>query len=76
MADAASSTKDDKERTALLKKVSKEGLQNLALDELERLQELIERKDYTHDKKAQKSKLRLLSQIYSKINEIKESEDS
>ena len=67
-------TKDDKERVELLSRVSesKEGFKNLSLEQLHRLQELVEKKDYSHDKKAHKSKVKLLAKINVRIYEIEE----
>ena len=60
-------TDDDKERIKLLDEVSKNRLKNFSLEKLIRLQELLEKKDYTHEKKANKSKKKLLSQINVEI---------
>ncbi len=62
-------TKEDKERVALLRTVASEGMDALDGGQLERLQELVEKKDYTHSKKGQKSKLRLLAKINVAIYE-------
>ena len=56
-------TDDDKERIKLLNEVSKNRFKNFSLEQLIRLQELLEKKDYTNQKKAAKSKKKLLSQI-------------
>ena len=56
-------TDEDKERVKLLNEVTKNKFKNLTLEQLIRLQELLEKKDYSHQKKANKSKKRLLSQI-------------
>ena len=53
-------TDDDKERIKLLEEVSKNKFKNFSLEQLIRLQELVEKKDYGHDKKANKSKKKLL----------------
>lgn len=58
---------EDKERVELLTEVSKNKFKNLSLVELERLQELIEKTDYSHQKKAHKSKMKLLGQINVEI---------
>ena len=63
---------DDLERVKLLNIVSKRGLKNLSLEQLKRLQILVEKKDYSHDKKARKSKMKLLAQINSRIYELEE----
>ena len=60
-------TDDDKERIKLLEEVSKKQVKNLSLEQLIRLQELLEKKDYSHEKKANKSKKKLLSQINVEI---------
>jgi len=54
---------DDLERLRLLNIVSQKGIKTLSRIELERLQYLLEQKDYSHDTKAQKSKTKLLKQI-------------
>lgn len=58
-----SSKNDDLERLRLLDIVSQKGIKALSRIELERLQYLIEQKDYSHDTKTQKSKTKLLKQI-------------
>jgi len=63
---------DDLERVKLLNIVSKRGFKDLSLEQLKRLQILVEKKDYSHDKKARKSKMKLLAQINSKIYELEE----
>ena len=60
-------TDDDKERIKLLEEVSKNKYRNFSLEQLIRLQELLEKKDYGHDKKAEKSKKKLLTQINVEI---------
>jgi len=60
-------TAEDKERIMLLEKVSKNQVKNLSLEQLIRLQELLEKKDYSNEKKANKSKKKLLSQINVEI---------
>ena len=60
-------TEDDKERIKLLEEVSKKQVKNLSLKQLIRLQELLEKKDYSHQKKANKSKKKLLTQINVEI---------
>jgi len=57
-------TDEDKERVKLLGEVSKNKFKNFSLEQLIRLQELVEKKDYSNQKKADKSKKKLLSQIY------------
>ncbi len=65
-------TSDDLERVKLLNIVSKRGFKDLSLEQLKRLIILVEKKDYSHDKKARKSKMKLLAQINSKIYELEE----
>ena len=60
-------TDEDKERIKLLNEVSENKFKNLSLENLKRLQELVEKKDYTNQKKANKSKKKLLSQINVEI---------
>lgn len=57
----------DQERLLLLGVVSKKGLKVLTLEQLMRLQELVEKKDYEHDKKTLKSKMKLLQKISHEI---------
>ncbi|KEQ56632.1 hypothetical protein AAA799E16_01154 [Marine Group I thaumarchaeote SCGC AAA799-E16] len=67
-------TDEDKERVELLRLVSssKHEFKNLTLEQLKRLQELVEKKDYSHDKKAHKSKVKLLGKINVRIYEMTE----
>lgn len=69
-------TPEDRERVELLSKISKSrhGFKQLTLQELKRLQELIEKKDYSHNKKARKSKIKLLTKINVRIYELEEGE--
>ena len=60
-------TDEDKERVKLLIEVEKNKLKNFSLEQLIRLQELLEKKDYSHEKKANKSKKKLLKQINVEI---------
>ena len=60
-------TDEDKERIKLLNEVYKNKFKNFSLEQLIRLQELLEKKDYSHLKKADKSKKKLLSQINVEI---------
>ena len=60
-------TDDDKERIKLLEEVSKNKFKNFTLEQLIRLQELVEKKDYSDEKKANKSKKKLLKQINVEI---------
>ena len=60
-------TAEDKERIDLLNEVQKNKFRNLSLEQLIRLQELVEKKDYSHEKKANKSTTKLLNQINIEI---------
>ena len=60
-------TNDDKERIKFLEEVSKNKFKNFTLEQLIRLQELVEKKDYSNEKKANKSKKKLLAQINVEI---------
>jgi hypothetical protein len=57
------SNSNDLERVKLLDIVLHKGIKALSRIELERLQYLVEQKDYSHDAKAQKSKAKLLRKI-------------
>ncbi len=65
-------TDEDKERIKLLNEVSENKLKNLSLEQLIRLQELLEKKDYSDQKKADKSKKKLLSEINVEIYKRKD----
>ncbi|MCJ8306404.1 MAG: hypothetical protein HRU07_05075 [Nitrosopumilus sp.] len=67
-------TDEDRERVKLLQLItnSKNEFKNLSLKQLSRLQELVEKKDYSHDKKAHKSKVKLLRKINVQIYELTE----
>ena len=67
-------TDEDRERVKLLQQItsSKNEFQKLSLEQLSRLQELVEKKDYSHDKKAHKSKVKLLNKINVRIYELTE----
>ncbi len=67
-------TKDDRERVKLLRLItsSKNEFKKLSLEQLSRLQELVEKKDYSHYKKAHKSKMKLLGKINVRIYELTE----
>ena len=60
-------TDEDKERIKLLNEVYKHKFKNFSLEQLIRLQELLEKRDYSNQKKADKSKKKLLSQINVEI---------
>ncbi len=65
-------TKEDKERIHLLRIVEKKGLKPLNLENLQLLERLVEKKDYGDNKKAQKSKMKLLNKINVAIYELSE----
>ena len=67
-------TDEDKERVKLLAQVSssKNEFKKMTVVQLRRLQELVEKKDYSHDKKAHKSKVKLLGKINVRIYELEE----
>jgi len=56
---------DGAELKKLLQAVSDKGLQALTIEEMDRLRALLEAKDYGGNKKAEKSKKKLLKQINS-----------
>ena len=60
---------DDIERKRLLEIVSKKGVKVLTRPELERLQNLLEVRDYSNNEKANKSKKKLLNKINAAIYE-------
>jgi hypothetical protein len=67
-------TPEDRERLELLQTVSssRKAFNNLSLGQLKRLRELVEKKDYSHNKKAHKSKVKLLSKINVRIYELED----
>lgn len=65
-------TPDDKRRIEMLEIISKKGLKTLSLGDLKELIILVEKKDYSHSKKAQKSKMKLLAQINARVYDIEE----
>ena len=67
-------TSEDRERVALLQLItnSKHEFDKLSVSQLTRLQELLEKKDYSHHKKAHKSKLKLLAKINVRLYELEE----
>lgn len=67
-------TSEDRERVALLQLItnSKHEFNKLSVAQLTRLQELLEKKDYSHDKKAHKSKIKLLGKINVRLYELEE----
>jgi len=58
---------DDQERLLLLEIVSQKGLKVLTLEQLVRLQTLLEKKNYNRDKKILNSKTKLLKKISHEI---------
>ncbi|MFM9875706.1 MAG: hypothetical protein ACKVN8_04960 [Nitrosarchaeum sp.] len=67
-------TPEDRERIKILQLItsSKHEFKKLTLEQIKRLEELIEKKDYSHDKKAHKSKVKLLAKINLRIYELSE----
>lgn len=65
-------TDEDKRRIELLRIVSEKGLKMLNFDQLVELRLLVEKKDYSHNKKAQKSKGKLLAKINAAIYDTAE----
>ena len=67
-------TSEDRERTKLLTLISssKHEFDKLSLEQLARLEELLKKKDYSHDKKADKSKTKFLKRINVRIYELTE----
>ena len=67
-------TSEDRERVALLQLItnSKHEFNKLSVAQLTRLQDLLEKKDYSHDKKAHKSKLKVLGKINVRLYELEE----
>ncbi len=65
---------EDHERIKLLTLISssKHEFDKLSLEQLARLQVLLEKKDYSHDKKADKSKSKFLKRINVRIYELTE----
>ncbi|GIT55065.1 MAG: hypothetical protein VYC45_01745 [Thermoproteota archaeon] len=60
--------KDDFKRVELLNLVTKKGgMRNLSLEQLILLDELLKKKDYSNQEKAEKSKKKLLKQINIEI---------
>jgi len=58
---------EDQERLILLEIVSKKGLRVLTMEQLMRLQALVEKKSYGNSKKVLKSKRKLLEKISFEI---------
>ena len=60
------------ERVALLTLVSRGEIKKMSAGQLRRLEELVSRKDYSHDRKAEKSKKKLLAKINARMYELEE----
>ena len=60
-------TEEDKERIDLLNEVQKNKFNNLSLEQLIRLEGLLKKKDSSNEKKAAKSKTKLLKHINIEI---------
>ena len=67
-------TAEDRERVKLLASISssKHEFDKLSLEQLARLEELLKKKDYSHDKKADKTKTKFLKRINVRIYELTE----
>lgn len=65
-------TPEDLERVRLLHIVSKRGFKDLSLEKIKRLQFLVGKKDYSHNKKTRRSKMKLLAQINVAVYEREE----
>ena len=67
-------TSEDRERVKVLTffSSSKNEFDKLSLEQLARLEELVKKKDYSHDKKADKTKSKFLKRINVRIYEITE----
>ena len=63
---------EDMERVALLRLVSGGRMKELSAEQLRRLEELVSKKDYGHDRKAVKSKKKLLAKINARMYELEE----
>jgi len=68
-------TLEDKQRVHLLQIVSKKGLKELTRVQLKKLEILVEKKDYSHNKKAHKSKMKLLAKINVAMYELEEGKE-
>ena len=64
---------EDIERVTLLALVSRGDIKERSMDQLRRLEELVSKKDYSHDRKAEKSKKKLLAKINARMYEMEES---
>ena len=65
-------SEEDIERVKLLEIVSKKGLKTLTREQMNRLVILVEKKDYSRNKKAHKSKMKLLAKINAVIYDLEE----
>jgi len=67
-------TSEDRERVKFLTLISssKNEFDKLSLEQLARLEELLEKKNYSHDKKADKTKTKFLKRINVRIYELTE----
>lgn len=63
---------EDMERVTLLHIVTQQGLKTLNLEQLKRLEKLVQKKDYDHNPKAARSKSKLLAKINTRIYELEE----
>ena len=73
---AARVDNEDMERVALLTIVSRGQMKSMSAGQLRRLEELVSKKDYSHDRKAEKSKKKLLAKINVRMYEIAEEQGS
>ena len=60
------------ERVALLTLISRGEIKKMSAGQLKRLEELVSKKDYSHDRKAEKSKKKLLAKINARMYELEE----
>lgn len=60
------------ERVALLTLISQGKMKSMSAAQLKRLEELVSKKDYSHDRKAEKSKKKLLTKINVRMYEMAE----
>ena len=67
-------TNEDKERIKLLNEFVENKFKNFSLEQLIRLQELLEKKDYSREKKRGKSKKKMLNEINMEIYKRKDSD--
>lgn len=67
-----SENEEDLERVKLLNIIFLKGIHGLSRIELERLEYLLEKKDYSNDTKAQKSKKKILKKISAAIYDYDE----